>query len=696
MSSPGARGENGRKLFLSAGLLLASGTSFAATFTTIDAPNATDTGLYCVNAVGELCGSWTDSSGTIHGLLITPDGQAHTFDYPGATATYVIGLNARGDSVGLYDAPNDHGWMQLQGQSAHAIEPPGSATSIARSINDSGSVAGGYTDSSGTMHGFVLSGSAYQTIDFPRSTATDAWDIDATGDVVGQYTGSDHATHGFLLKGGVFSSIDFPGATFTIADRITDDGRILGFYTLADGKGHGFLYANGAYTSIDVPGATATRARGLNVAGEIAGFYIDGTTGHSHGFTTNGAPDTSTSPPFSMTVTGTITATSANVQAQVVPPPQLVGTAASIYVFAHVRESLLAPKKAAAPAPERTKDGPAPDPCVLAQLNANGQLVPVTASSLQAYLTGVLGSQSQLLTILSNVATANVAGATFYVGFGISPGAMFSNGLYQGAITVPGRNGCSGALLTGAAPSAPGSLSGLWWNPDESGWGVSFTERASVIFAAWFTYDASGLPKWYVGSDCAMTSAATGASRTCKGSLYEASGPAFFGTSFNPSLLSVAPVGTLQVTFQDPNNASMTYDVRGQGRTVQIVRQVFASAATPPAVDYTDLWWNPAEPGWGMAVTHEYGVIFLTWYVYDGTGKPLWYVSSNCTVVGSGCSGTLYQTSGPPLGPTFDPAAVHATAVGTVVIGFVDANNALLAFTVNGVTSTKVITRQLF
>src|SRR5205807_4107411 len=114
------------------------------------------------------------------------------------------------------------------------------------------------------------------------------------------------------------------------------------------------------------------------------------------------------------------------------------------------------------------------------------------------------------------------------------------------------------------------------------------------------------------------------------------------------------------------NAASMTYTVAGQTRTVALSRQLFASGAAPPAVDYTDLWWNADESGWGMAIAHQYGVMFLAWYVYDATGKPTWYVASNCVVSGSNCSGTLYRTTGPAFGPTFDPSRVQVSTAGTV------------------------------
>jgi hypothetical protein len=140
----------------------------------------------------------------------------------------------------------------------------------------------------------------------------------------------------------------------------------------------------------------------------------------------------------------------------------------------------------------------------------------------------------------------------------------------------------------------------------------------------------------------------------------------------------------------------MSYTVNGQSRTIPIVRQVFQSGSTSPAVDYTDLWWNPNESGWGMAATQQYGMMFLAWFVYNGSGNPMWYVSPNCVVQGSGCSGTLYRTTGPAFGPTFDPSAVHATSVGSVTMSFTDANNATLNYTVDGASSTKTITRQAF
>jgi len=396
-------------------------------------------------------------------------------------------------------------------------------------------------------------------------------------------------------------------------------------------------------------------------------------------------------PVFPITVNANIGATTSSATATIQPRPQDVGVTGSIFVFAHVPASLLgttvALRRAGAPSVPALPLDP-PNPCVLAQINSSGQLVPVSASTMQAAVTGVLGAQGQTVTILNNTATSSVAGAAFYVGYGSDAASMLANGIYQGAVTVPGASQCA----AGKAAQSPGSLTGLWWNAAESGWGIHFTQRGPSIFAAWYTYDTAGKPKWYVVSTC---TGFTGTSGICNGPLFEVTGPNFFGGNFNTGLVHANNVGTVQVNFRDANNATMTYTTGGQTRTVAIVRQPLASGTTPAAIDYTDLWWNPDESGWGMAIAQQFGITFMAWYVYDATGKPTWYVATGA-MNGSSTTATLYRTTGPAFGPTFDSTAVQAFAAGTVTVEFADANSATLRYTVDGVTNTKAITRQIF
>ena len=157
----------------------------------------------------------------------------------------------------------------------------------------------------------------------------------------------------------------------------------------------------------------------------------------------------------------------------------------------------------------------------------------------------------------------------------------------------------------------------------------------------------------------------------------------------------------MQIDFRGAGNATMSYVVGERSRAVQIERQVFQAGSAPPAIDYTDLWWNPDESGWGLGITQQFGMMFLAWFVYEENGDGVWYVASDCVVKsgGNGCAGTLYRTSG-PSGPlvsgTFDPALVTRTAVGTIDATFTDANNGFITYTVDNIQGSKAITRQVF
>jgi len=116
--------------------------------------------------------------------------------------------------------------------------------------------------------------------------------------------------------------------------------------------------------------------------------------------------------------------------------------------------------------------------------------------------------------------------------------------------------------------------------------------------------------------------------------------------------------------------------------------------------DLTDLWWNPNESGWGVTMTHQNEVVFLTFFVYGVDNKPTWFTAqaSFSGINGQGAavfSGPMYQTSGPWFGTTFNPNGVGVRQVGIATITvFVESGS--LTYSVDGVTVTKSITRQTF
>lgn len=112
-----------------------------------------------------------------------------------------------------------------------------------------------------------------------------------------------------------------------------------------------------------------------------------------------------------------------------------------------------------------------------------------------------------------------------------------------------------------------------------------------------------------------------------------------------------------------------------------------------PAADYTDLWWNPNESGWGVVVTqHASGMAVVTWYTYDSFGNPKWYITA-CRFLVNTCTGALGEASGPPFGPTFNPNLVVRREVGTLTVKFTNSASGVLSYTLNGVPGSKAITR---
>ena len=124
----------------------------------------------------------------------------------------------------------------------------------------------------------------------------------------------------------------------------------------------------------------------------------------------------------------------------------------------------------------------------------------------------------------------------------------------------------------------------------------------------------------------------------------------------------------------------------------------YLNRKTTPTADYSDMWWNPNESGWGMnIVQHPSGNLFVVWYTYGMDGKRTWFVMPSGTwSTSSVWTGTLYATTGPAANATFNPASVRTTMVGTGTLSFSDASNGTWSYTVNGISGTRALTRQSF
>ncbi len=119
-----------------------------------------------------------------------------------------------------------------------------------------------------------------------------------------------------------------------------------------------------------------------------------------------------------------------------------------------------------------------------------------------------------------------------------------------------------------------------------------------------------------------------------------------------------------------------------------------------PLTGYGGMWWNDQESGWGLSL-HQGPTYSLlgTLFVYDGNGQPQWYsIQPGGWTHETRWQGTVYRTSGPYFGvAVYNPLQVQVLAVGSATLDFEQVAGSLgratFTYTVNGVSTTKVITR---
>ncbi len=129
-------------------------------------------------------------------------------------------------------------------------------------------------------------------------------------------------------------------------------------------------------------------------------------------------------------------------------------------------------------------------------------------------------------------------------------------------------------LITGTcAASAGTNFSDQWWNPNESGWGISVLQQADIVFVDIFVYDATGQPTWYTAA--ATQQAGPQGHIAFTGDLLRTTGPWFGAPSFNPDSVAYRKVGTLSFDAVTVDTATLTYVVDGVVVTKPITRQLW-------------------------------------------------------------------------------------------------------------------------
>lgn len=122
-------------------------------------------------------------------------------------------------------------------------------------------------------------------------------------------------------------------------------------------------------------------------------------------------------------------------------------------------------------------------------------------------------------------------------------------------------------------------------------------------------------------------------------------------------------------------------------------------AGPAPALDYSDLWWNPLEPGWGLTIhQHPSGALVATWLTYRADRSPVWYsVQPGRWIDEVTYEGVLYEVHGPRYEqPTPQDRAAELCRVGTVTMAFSSEWNGVFTCEMGDVQWSSAIRRMEF
>lgn len=243
------------------------------------------------------------------------------------------------------------------------------------------------------------------------------------------------------------------------------------------------------------------------------------------------------------------------------------------------------------------------------------------------------------------------------------------------------------ARAVAGEPAAALNLTDLWHNAADPGWGVFLDHQGATLFAVLFVHDVAGHPTWFV-----MSEGVRQPDGSYTGDLYRTRGPA------ETALKHLEAVGTLRFSPGGASRASLLYTVGGVSHVKGVERYRFSPAArtcrwspdpAKAAVErnnFTSLWHDPAEPGWGLALSHQAGSTFGVLFTYDANERPTWYVMA------SGAE----KSRGAYTGELFRAGRTRLDGVGSMTLTFRSGNEGQLAYRLDGADVTKRITRQVF
>ena len=240
----------------------------------------------------------------------------------------------------------------------------------------------------------------------------------------------------------------------------------------------------------------------------------------------------------------------------------------------------------------------------------------------------------------------------------------------------------------------------IYWNPSEPGWGFNLQHQGDLLYGTWYSYAEDGLPMFLTVEALPL------ADGSFAGPVYRTAGTPFAQINGSQAFTAVTEVGQATMTFDTDGRLNLSYVVNGASQSKQLERFVFdpnppscigTTESRAAATNYSDLWWNDSEAGWGLTLSHQGDTIFALWYTYGEGGRDQW-ISASAMVLqpdGSYVGALQRPQQGTPLTQIMGAAATAfpVPEIGTAQLRFIDGENGFFGYSVDGVSQNKAIKR---
>lgn len=156
------------------------------------------------------------------------------------------------------------------------------------------------------------------------------------------------------------------------------------------------------------------------------------------------------------------------------------------------------------------------------------------------------------------------------------------------------------------------------------------------------------------------------------------------------------------ITDQTHFDLSQAFTLRFKNTSLVIPAADAPNGSGATAYNYSDLWWNPAELGWGLQLNHHVdtgGNITGMVLLYDEGGNPEWFFIPGGSWTQNTFKSDVWKVTGPGgIGALaqFDTRRIGVNSVGNVSLQFNGQNSLTWTYTINGVSGSKQLMRYPF